>query len=222
LAKLSQGGLQSAELKKWKALSSYSIKEMKMIKRIGFVGGPGCGKTSLARQLTTELYNNRQLNAQQITEFARDYINECKREQSEAFEPTMADQLLIYQEQIKREDCICLDAADCLITDSPIFLPIVFAYPLFDRNSAQSRKQYLSLYDDWLANHTCRYNMIFLLKREKPFLKDGTRNEDETQAIELDMRIKGFMDLHSIGYADIAGTDEERLARVLRYLEIVK
>lgn len=60
------------------------------MKRIALAGGASCGKTSLARHLTTELYNNRapKRNAQHVPEFARDHINECRRRDG-TFIPTM-------------------------------------------------------------------------------------------------------------------------------------
>lgn len=186
--------------------------------KIAFCGGPGCGKTSLARQLTTELYNKRHLNAQQVTEFARDYINECRRDEGGDYVPSMADQMLIFHNQINRERMVCPVSVDYMITDSPVFLPIIFAYPLFDQKTLQSRRQYLSIYEEWLSKNITdyAYDYLFLLKREKPFLKDGTRGEDETQAIELDMKISGFLNMHGLFPLEVQGTDEERVQRVLR------
>lgn len=78
------------------------------MKRIALAGGASCGKTSLARHLTTELYNRMQpkRNAQQVTEFARDFINECRRRNHGVFMPQFADQQMFFREQLRREDAL--------------------------------------------------------------------------------------------------------------------
>lgn len=190
------------------------------MKRIALAGGASCGKTSLARHLTTELYNNQEpkRNAQQIDEFARFYIDECRRHKDGEFEPTFADQQLFFREQLRREDRLNEDAVEFMITDSPIFLTIVYALPMVNTKDYQQRMQYIHLYEEWLRNHHQRYDHVFLLAREKKFFKDGTRGGTQEGAEDIHQRIIGFLDYHEISYEHIAGKDQERVNKVLEFI----
>ena len=178
--------------------------------RIAIAGGPGSGKTSLARQLTTQLYNVEKRNAQYVPEFARDYINACRDRQDGKYHASLADQWLIYFKQAERESTIP-DNVEFVITDSPIFLPIVFALSLVDYQNYQHRQNFLHMYDDWMSYQKW-YDLIIVLRREKPFLKDGTRGESAEEADNIGERIEAFLTLNHIPFHIVAGPDEQRLA----------
>jgi len=55
-----------------------------------------------------------------------------------------------------------------------------------------------------------RYDYLFVCKREKPYVKDGTRTQTEKEAKELDDFILNLLDIHGIKYHIITGTVEER------------
>lgn len=185
--------------------------------KIAIAGGPGSGKLSLARQLITELYNHQQRNAQLVTEFARDYINACRHQQDGEFHPSLADQLLIYHSQLERE-AVIPQKAEFLITDSPAFLPIIFASNMCDRSSYQQRTIFLHMYGSFFTRIDQSYDLVIMLDREKPFLKDGTRGEDEQQADDLGRQIRAFLDLHGMPYHDVKGPDEVRVLQVLKFI----
>jgi len=189
------------------------------MKRIALAGGASCGKTSLARHLTTKLYNqmNPKRNAQQVTEFARDHINECKRSDGE-FVPDFADQQMFFHEQLRREDALDPESVEFMITDSPIFLSLVYAFPMVEPNKYAQRQWYIKLYEEWLADHVKRYDDVFVLAREKPFFNDGTRGGTQEGAEDIHERVIGFLKYHEIGFKDISGTDSERVDRVLEYI----
>lgn len=186
--------------------------------RIGIAGGPGSGKSSLARQLTTELYNKRRFNAQYVTEFARDYINRALMHGK--FTPSIADQFVIFNSQIERED-IVPGNADFLIADSPIFLSLIFAYNNCDMSNFQQRSAYISLYETFIGKYLKRYDHVFVLQRQKDFLKDGTRHETAEEADEIGRQIMAFLNLHKIPFNYImAETDVARVNSVLKTLGI--
>lgn len=190
------------------------------MKRIALAGGASCGKTSLARHLTTRLYNqmNPKRNAQQVTEFARDFINECRRENDGEFRPDFADQQMFFQEQLRREDSLDPNAVEFMITDSPIFLTLVYAFPMIEPMSFQHRQWYLKLYEQWLSKHVNRYDHIFILAREKEFFQDGTRGGTKEGAEDIHERVIGFLRYHELSYTDIYGSDEERVDKVLHHI----
>lgn len=188
------------------------------MKRIALAGGASCGKTSLARHLTTELYNNQEpkRNAQQVIEFARDYINGCRRHQNGEFSPCFAEQLMFFNAQLQREDDLPKEV-EFLITDSPVFLSLVYALPMVDFSNYQQRQQYLFLENEWLK--VCkRYDQIFVLAREKDFFQDGTRGGTKEGAEDVHERVIGFLNYHEMSYANIAGSDEDRVEQVLEYI----
>lgn len=186
------------------------------MKRIALAGGASCGKTSLARHLTTELYNNQtpKRNAQHIPEFARDHINECRRMDG-TFIPTMATQQMFFYEQMAREDALDSSEVEFLITDSPIFLTVVYAWPLVTPRSYSSRVTYEKLYDTWLQQYA-RYDHVFLLAREKAFFQDGTRGGSAEGAMDMHERIWAFLCYHEISFTEVRGHDLERVAQVLQ------
>lgn len=184
--------------------------------KVGIAGGPGSGKSSLARQLTTELYNKRKYNAQYVTEFARDYINRALLHGK--FIPTIADQFLIFHNQIEREQ-IVLDKSDYLISDSPVFLPIIFAFNICDMSNFQQRLAYTSLYEMFLAKYLKWYDHIFVVQRQKDFLKDGTRHETVEEADQIGQQIVAFLKFHRIPFNNIfTELDEARVQCVLKIL----
>lgn len=190
------------------------------MKRIALAGGASCGKTSLARHLTTELYNRMdpKRNAQQVSEFARDFINECRRKNSGSFKPSFADQQMFFREQLRREDALDESAVEFMITDSPIFLTLVYALPMVDPGNYQERQWYLKLYEEWLESHVDRYDHVFILAREKEFFKDGTRGGTKEGAEDIHHRVIGFLRYHEIPFAHISGSDEERVQKVLEHI----
>ena len=186
--------------------------------RIAMAGGPGCGKSSLSRQLTTELYNKRKVNCQYVTEMARDYINKALL--LGKFVPSIADQLIIFSKQIEREQ-IVPQSADFLITDSPIFLPLIFFHNLCDFTDFQQRTAFLHIYESYLDKYLKWYDYIFVLKRQKPFLKDGTRHESEEQSDEIGNQVYSFLKFHKIPFHTIqTPNDEERVKQVLEVIGV--
>lgn len=187
--------------------------------RVAIAGGPGSGKTSLARHLTTELYNVRKKNAQHVTEFARDYINAARRAQNGKFHPSMADQLLMYHQQVERESNLP-DEVKYMFTDSPLFLGMVFATNMLDPLNFQSRTQCLHLFDHFLTNH-CKgwYDLIVVVRREKPFLNDGTRGESATEADDIGEKIESLLNLFNLPYYLVFGSDTDRVSQVIALIE---
>ncbi len=180
---------------------------------IGICGGPSSGKTTLAKSLSNKLYLDGN-NVHYISEFARDYINKCKANGD--FVPGIGDQAVIFDEQLDRENAVPKEA-EFVISDSPIFLPVIFTAKMTVFSSFQSRSFYLHFYEKALKELE-RYNHIFFVEHEKPFVSDGTRNETEHEAKQIGKQIRGFLDFHRISYTHITGDNEERVKRCLEIL----
>lgn len=183
--------------------------------RIAIAGGPGTGKTTLSRLLVTELFNNRYVNAQPVHEYARDYINSCRRAQG-GYQNRLSDQMHIFRSQLEREESLDPKTVTFMVTDSPLLLTPVYSYPTMTcgPNEFQDYLIYSRLYTEWLP-YRFRYDYVFLLGREQALLKDGTRGESDEEARGVDRRIAALLDFHQIPYELLMGSHEDRLNSAL-------
>ena len=102
-------------------------------------------------------------------------------------------------------------------SDSPVFLPVIFATNLCDFTNFQHRSIYLRIYGTFLANHVKRYDYVFVVQRQKDFLKDGTRNETVEEADLIGQQTVAFLTLHQIQFTPLFTADDHR-----RVEEIIK
>jgi nicotinamide riboside kinase len=139
--------------------------------RVGFIGVPGCGKTSTARGLASSCRRLEEFqNVELSTEYARRYIakygaiTQCW------------EQYRILNKQLDWEETV--GKVDMTITDSPIFMSFMYAQQLCDG----SPKDVMIVNDIFSAlnklnNPTKRYDVIFFVP---PILKpvaDGIRSD---------------------------------------------
>lgn len=141
--------------------------------RIGFVGVPGSGKTSTARALASTCrridgLNNIELNSEYARRYIAKYgtIDNCW------------EQYRILKKQLEWEESV--GSPDILITDSPIFLSLVYATMLSDG----SRKDVMIVNDlfsemNKLNNPDPRYDIIFYLPPKLKPVDDGIRSADQ-------------------------------------------
>lgn len=183
--------------------------------RIAIAGSPGSGKSTLARQLVNQL-DTQDSNAQLITEFARDHINKSCSEQKGKFKLTLADQFLIFNNQIEREDIIP-NEVEFMVTDSPCFLPIIFACNICDKSSYQERTIFFNIYNSFFKRPF--YDLIIFLERESLLKKDGTRFESAQEADRIGQQIKSFLNLHNINYHEVRGSREERIKKSISLIK---
>lgn len=140
------------------------------MKRVGFVGVPGAGKTSTARALSAFCRGNEFKRVELVSEYARRFISKYGQMEH------LAEQYRITEKQIEWEDTVPKDETDLLITDSPIFLG--FLYALEYRNMEKVKD---SMYINDLfkrlnkANIGYRYDLIFFLPPVLEPVKDGVR-----------------------------------------------
>lgn len=141
--------------------------------RIGFIGVPGSGKTSTARALAANCRRIEHLqNVELATEYARRYIHKYGAI-TEVWE-----QYRILNKQLDWEDSI--GSIDMLITDSPIFMCLMYAQAL----SKGTKKDNMVVNDIFstltkLNNPLPRYDIIFHVPPIIKPVADGVRGKEQ-------------------------------------------
>lgn len=90
-----------------------------MKRRISIFGGPGCGKTTLALRLCSDLMK-RNHSVWQIREFCKDWALEKRV-------PESFDQVYLLGQQIYEEDRKLRNGIELIVTDGPVFLCACYA-----------------------------------------------------------------------------------------------
>ena len=160
--------------------------------RVGIVGVPGSGKTTLSRAIASKCRGIKDLrNVELVQEYARRYLSKHGNITS------ILEQYRILKKQQEWEDSISNDKLDIMLTDSPLFLGFIYSCNLPKRNS----KEIMFFNDVFkemikLNYPKPRYDIIFhLLPVLKP-VDDGIRLEehfDEAWRKEADIMIKSTM-----------------------------
>lgn len=168
--------------------------------RIGLLGGPGCGKSTQAAHLFATLRAEGKI-IEQVQELAREAINRNLLPHDGGW-----PQLFLHDEQRKREDSLPPEV-QVLVTDSPLLLGYVYA--LQYAKLPQDRLLLQVMYERFLEALE-RYSFLFLLEREKPYMLDSTRRQDERSARAIDLLIQRLLAIHNCPYTVLVGSIEER------------
>lgn len=158
------------------------------MKKIGFVGLPGTGKTSMAQALATKCRKEsiKFKNIEVVSEYARRYIRKHGEIQY------LWEQVRILRKQQEWEDAVA-KITDLVIVDSPIHLGFLYCCEIFKK---EDKKDIMLMSDVFKMlikmNDPVRYNMIFYLPFSKS-IRDGIRAEryfDSQWQKETDIFIK--------------------------------
>lgn len=168
--------------------------------RIALAGGPGTGKTILARQLANDLSILYLKNAFYVSEYAREYIAQMRQHTNGDYIPQMSDQLLFMDEQKKREE-EAPEGVDFIITDSPIFLSTIYAWRVHDDAFYRDTEQYLHLYRKLIKEGiTHSYDHIFVLSEVYDNLIDGVRVQTKEESEQITKQAIGFLEFHQMPF----------------------
>lgn len=153
-----------------------------MIRRINFMAGPGCGKSTLAARTFAEL-KVRGHDVEHIPEYIKTWAHEGRKPQS-------FDQLYVFAKQVKAEDVI-LRNVGLIVTDSPLLMNT--AYSAF----------YKTPYYDHLVRLAQEFDRRFpplnlFIERTVPYVEKG-RYQNHEQAVEFDNFLKKFLAENLIG-----------------------
>jgi hypothetical protein len=158
---------------------------------LNFAGGPGISKSTTAAYLFAKLKQDER-NVEYITEFAKNLT------WARDFETLKFQEYVTCTQQYNQN--ILLGQVDAIITDSPIILGLLY-YKESNSNIRESFEKYV------IESFKAQNNILFLLKRTKGYIKVG-RTQTLEEAIEIDTKIKYFLDSHKINYIEIDGNEE--------------
>lgn len=161
---------------------------------VNFYGGPGCGKTTAALELTAAL-KKAGYNVEYVSEFAKQLVLENNTE-------LLKDQQYVTDGQYDLLDRI-RNNADVIVTDSPVLLGLV--YGKYNGISDEYAKKIRSYYDSF-----DNFNMFVERPVGSAFQTEG-RVHDESQSVQLDGEIKDMLGAQKVFYGsykrdDVANT----------------
>jgi nicotinamide riboside kinase len=179
--------------------------------KIGIMGAPCTGKTTLAKQLSVELQYRWHRLAEYIDEYARQFVAQFGT-------PTVYDQYFFFEQQLKKEAQVS-PRTEFLITDSPCYLSYIYGSKVMDTRNEKDRLYFLALVER-LAEHLHRYDYTFYLPVTDNLIEeDGMRiHTTEDTRMDVDRRIQGFFAIYSLPYHTVNGTLEERLSQIVQML----
>jgi hypothetical protein len=149
---------------------------------VNLLGGPGTGKSTTAAGVFSKL-KWRGVNAELATEFAKDKVWEGSL-------AVLEDQVYILGKEYHKLHR--LDGkVDVFVTDSPLFLSLMYGEHLGDNFAALAIELFLR-YD----------NLTYFLQREKPYNPAG-RVQTEGRARELDERILKLLDSYDVPFRSL-------------------
>ena len=170
-----------------------------MTKIINLFGGPGSGKSTTAALL----FGRMKLlgyNVELVTEFAKQMVWQERQK------ILTHQQSYVHAKQLHYLDSV-VGKVDYIVTDSPTLLSAIYA-----------PTPYTEGFDDFVINTFIQYdNLNFFIERLKQYNPVG-RNQTQSEAIEIDNKIKTFLYENNIFHYGIGGDENAPL----KILEIIK
>lgn len=179
--------------------------------KIALMGAPGCGKSTLAARLYSDI-KDMGLRGELVQEYIREHINRYKKV------PSIAYQTLIYERQLQRER-ILPTQLDFFVTDSPTILSYIYALKYCDMHNMEHRMLLSDMYNKTIMEAYDNYDLIYFLEHNvEPDIDDGVRYQNTPEIKELNDSILGFMNTHRLRYTLLDST----LNTAMRSEEILK
>ncbi len=170
---------------------------------VNLFGGPSTGKSSMSYGVTSKL-KWRGIDAELAPEYAKIIAWENQRNKQRVFNPDgspflgkLENQFKVFGEQHDILFTLCGNV-DVIITDSPILMQLCYSDNVFLNAAIIDEHKKFNTLD------------IFLI-RKKPYNPNG-RFQTKEQAIELDVKIKELIQIHSPNtYLEMDGVEENEL-----------
>ena len=169
-----------------------------MIRRINLIGGPCCGKSTLAAHIYS-YFKTRGHNIELAREFVKSWAYQKIR-------PASFDQLYITASQLREEDLLLRSGVDLVISDSPLVMQLVYAHgeSLFE--------ELLSIVKKFDNKHPALN--IWLERGSIPYKEEG-RYQTIEEAKLVDAALKALLDETGFEYITIDATDVAKLVDVV-------
>jgi len=180
------------------------VEQQRKTKIISLYGGPGIGKSTSGALLYWLLKNKLQANAELVREYVKNWAWEGRHIQP-------YDQFLFTAKQIRLES-ILLGRADYVVTDSPVFLTVVYAKKYTSSEIAEGIEQAVRAYYRQVAKDGHQHVHV-MLARTKPYKQEG-RYETALAAQELDRLVVETLEGAGVAYQK-CGTDPAELEQLL-------
>tara|TARA_Y100000310_G_scaffold251408_1_gene257872 strand:- start:1413 stop:1988 length:576 start_codon:yes stop_codon:yes gene_type:complete len=164
---------------------------------INLFAGPGSGKSTTAAAVFAQL-KLAQINCEMAREFAKEKVWERSY-------PVLEDQLYVFAKQAHRMK-ILEDQVDVIITDSPLYLSLVYG---------DTSTTFGNLVKEIHFNSYINFN--YFIQRTKPFHQSG-RIQTETEATDLDRGIKLMLDEFKEPYTILDGDSHAATAIFHEYV----
>lgn len=180
---------------------------------IGLSGAPSSGKTTLASGLTSILKEQGYV-VNFVMEYAREFMSKYGSEY------TMADQLHITGEQLAREEKAFTSSADIIITDCPVILGAIYGEFCLD-NDEKNFMYYQRILDMSIRSaraYRQNANMELFHIRPRRFVKDGVRTNNGSSSLDIDQRIRAFLQIYGDFIEVSQITVEDRMSFILNHL----
>jgi nicotinamide riboside kinase len=166
---------------------------------VNLFGGPGSGKSVLARQLSVEL---------DIQDIKTEYVTEYAKELTwGGLQKVFDNQLYVFAKQHNKQ-FKPLNQVDVIVTDSPLLMSLVYV----DTDLQYFRPLVFEVFNK-------NNNLNILLERRFQYKKYG-RNQTEEEAKQVDEKIVKLLNLNSIEYEKYSDFDysPEVLAKHIKTL----
>lgn len=186
-------------------LSSYNLFK----RHLGICGGPSSGKSETGKILSHILNTEYGANSFHVAEFATTFIQKYR------MYPTFWKQFLVWHGQHERE--YSADSANIVISDCPTFLTYVYLMHLPKDEFSDDTALILSkVYKRVLFDVQWYSDIIFLELQE--YTENGVRYQSKDEALDIERRIKGFLDDHNISYRTYNYSQVPEMLRQLWYM----
>lgn len=157
-----------------------------MTKVINLLGGPGCGKSTLARLISAKL-SYMGYNTELVTEY-------CKNHLFMGLQPEGFDQLYFFAKQVRSES-IKYGKVDYIVTDSPIILSAIYEHHYSgDSIIEPSMFKFFDACKKQGVEH-----LNFVIGRDLGYNPVG-RYQDESDAIKIDSEVLQYLIKHNIEF----------------------
>lgn len=167
---------------------------------INIFGGPGAGKSTTAAGLFYEM-KKRRLEVELVTEYAKDMTWEGRSN-------VLTDQLYVLAKQNRRLHRLRNHNVDWVISDSPLFLGLIYAQSDYFSNFKPFLMEVFNSYD----------NVNVLLNRDFEYNPVG-RNQTAEEAVGIDTRLRSLLSDNEVPYHQF--TNNPGIDRVEQILQLV-